>query len=137
MNMFQEGGWWMYPITLVGLGLVPEAIILAEIGLSDRHRNRLPMFGVTLIVSGFAPLALGAVGYALNMQLVRAALATVTDSVDRETILAAAQGEALTTIIWGLMLSVFPVCAGCVLLGVGLSRLPRFQADAHAPVHLS
>lgn len=128
VQLFQEGGWWMYPITFLGLGMVPETIVLAVIGLNDHHRNRLPIFGVALIVSGFAPLALGAVGYGLNMESMRGALEHVSE-LDRATILAAGTGEALTTIIWGLVLAFIPVCVGCVLLGVGLSRLPRFQAD--------
>jgi hypothetical protein len=126
LQAVQEGGFMMYPIVGAGLLMVLETIVFTVIALANRERNLAVLFGVALLVSAGAVAGLGAFAYSNALSGVHAALASVNPE-DASTILAAGTGEALTTIIWGLAMGLIPCFMGFVLLGVGFSRLPRFQ----------
>lgn len=127
-ELFAEGGFWMYPIALLDCALVPLGIVLLSIGIASKQRNAL-VFAVGLIVGGLAPAMLGELANVLSMQNVEAAIVHVNPA-DAATIRAAGMAESMTTLLFGLSGSVIPVFCGFVLLGVGLGRLPRFDAEA-------
>ncbi|MEW5742508.1 MAG: hypothetical protein AB1938_26560 [Myxococcota bacterium] len=128
VQMFQEGGWWMYPITLLGCALVPLSIVLVILGAASKQRNAL-MMSLILLVAGLTPAMLGAVAQMLSMRSAEEAIVHVNPA-DAATIRAAAMSESLTTVLFGLSSSVIPVFCGFVLLGIGLGRLPRFEEQA-------
>ncbi|GMU61595.1 MAG: hypothetical protein AMXMBFR34_33580 [Myxococcaceae bacterium] len=124
-EMFQAGGWWMYPLMLLGCALVPLSIVFVSLGVASKERNAV-MFSLTLLVAGITPAMLGAVAQMMSMRAAEEAIVHVNPA-DAATIRAVALSESMTTVLFGLSLSVIPVFCGFVLLGVGLSRLPRFE----------
>lgn len=127
LQMFQEGGFWMYPLALLNCALVPLSIVFLALAAGSKSRNAL-VFALILLVAGLAPAMLGQVAQTLAMQGAEDAIRSV-DPADASTIRAAAMSESMTTFLFGLSGAVVPVFCGFVLLGLGLSRLPRFEGS--------
>jgi len=74
------------------------------------------------------PAVLGEAGFMQGMSAAEKAI-VFANPMDQATIRAAARGEALTTVIMGLWLSLVPTFGGAVLLGLALMR----RAGAQRP----
>ncbi len=121
---FNEGGSWMYPITLLG-GLLPLlALGFLVVGFVSKSNRALPL-SIVLLVLAVLPPALGAMGARFARADAAEAIAMASPE-DQEVIRIGTESELLNLTLWGLWAALLPGVAGCALLGVGLSRLPRF-----------
>jgi hypothetical protein len=125
VELFREGGIWMYPISLLDCGLVALSIVLLTIGISSKRRHAL-VFAAALIASGLVPPMLGELAHVLGMQEAEAAIARAHPA-DAAILRYGFQAESMSPLLFGLSGSVIPVFCGFALLGVGLGRLPRFE----------
>ncbi len=121
---FNEGGFMMYPIVLsglfllvLGLGLLIATLVTRKLALT---------FAAVMIIGAGVPAMLGLAGFSMGMSGSREAVAHAA-AEDREVILLAAEGEALTCPTWGYGFSVVPTLLGFALLGLGLNRLDRLK----------
>lgn len=125
-NSFATGGPMMYPIVLAGL-LLP----LVGLGLLVRTRvtrRRALSFSAVMLVGAAVAAILGGVGYEWNVRQGEAALREQRPDVrDLEHIHLGIEAEALTCVTWGFGAAIVPTLLGFALLGLGLSRRPRFQ----------
>ena len=83
-------------------------------------------FAAVMIIGAGVPAMLGLAGFSMGMSGSREAVAHAA-AEDREVILLAAEGEALTCPTWGYGFSVVPTLLGFALLGLGLNRLDRLK----------
>lgn len=121
---FNEGGWWMYPITLLGCLLPLLALGFVIAGVVSKSNRALPL-SLALLVLSVLPPALGALGKRFEHAKADEAIAMASPE-DQEVIRIGTEAELLSLTLWGLWAALVPGVAGCALLGLGLSRLPRF-----------
>jgi hypothetical protein len=122
---FAEGGWAMYPLTFLMCLLPLVALVLLVVGIVSKKNVALPL-GVGLLVAAFVPPALGIAAMALSRATAEEAIA-MADPQDQATIRMAAEGELLVLSSTGTSAALCPGFIGCVLIGLGLARRPRFS----------
>jgi hypothetical protein len=122
---FTEGGIWMYPITLLGCLFFALALVFVVVSLVSKTNRALPL-SIALLVLAVLPAGLGALAAQFSRAAAEEAIAHV-DPLDQATIRAAAESESLNTEVAGLGAALVPAFIGCLLLGLGLSRLDRFK----------
>ncbi len=127
-SFWVEGGWWMYPIALLGCAMLPATLVAFVVGVTSKKASLLMPLAIGLLCVGLLPAVLGEAGFLQGMSAVEKAIA-FANPVDQATIRAAARGEALTTLILGLWMSLAPTFGGSVLLGLALMR----RAGAPSP----
>lgn len=126
-SSFAEGGVWMYPVALLGCVLVLASLICVILGVISTTNQALPL-AIVLLVLAVLPPGISAIGVRLGRANVETIMATVNED-DRATIRAACEAELLNLTLAGLSASLIPSVLGCVLLGLGLSRLHRFRTS--------
>ncbi len=122
---FIEGGMWMYPLAALGCLLPLLALLFTVLAVTSSTRRVLPL-SFALLVMAFLPATIGAMGGQAARRATEQALVNVNPA-DVATIRAGAESEALNLQIWGFGAALIPGVMGCLLLGLGLSRLPRFN----------
>jgi hypothetical protein len=120
-QFWMEGGWWMFPIALLGCSLVPATLMAFILGLTSKKASLVMPLAIGLLCVGLLPAVLGEAGFLSALRTVDEALMHVNPQ-DAATIRAAGRSEALTTIIFGLWTSLVPTFGGAVLLGLALMR---------------
>lgn len=123
---FTEGGVWMYPISALGCLLPLLALAFVVLALVSKTNRALPL-SIALLVLAIIPPSLGAMGARSARRSTEDALVNVNPA-DVATIRAGAESESLNLQTWGFGAALTPSVVGCLLLGLGLSRLPRFNA---------
>lgn len=121
---FAEGGWAMYPLTFLLCVLPLVALVLLMVGLVSKKNLALPL-GVGLLIAAFVPPAVGLAAMALGRASAEEAIALASPE-DQATIRMAAEGELLVLSTTGTSAALCPGFIGCVLIGLGLARRPRF-----------
>jgi hypothetical protein len=122
---FAEGGWAMYPLTFLLCVLPLAALVLLVVGIVSKKNLALPL-GVGLLVAAFVPPAIGLAAMALGRSTAEEAIAMASPE-DQATIRMAAEGELLVLSTTGTSAALCPGFIGCVLIGLGLARRPRFS----------
>jgi hypothetical protein len=121
---FERGGFMMYPILLMGVLMPMLGVGLLTASLVTK---RLAMgFAAVVLIGAAVPAVLGLTGYAMGVSAGEAAVRSANPE-DQEVMRHAVEGEALTCTTWGYGFAIVPALLGFALLGLGLSRLPRFQ----------
>lgn len=123
---FVEGGIWMYPIAALACLLPLLAMVFLVMGATATTNRALPL-SVALLVLSVLPPSLGTLGARFARAEVEQILNSV-DPADRATIQAGAESELMNLTLWGFGAALIPGLLGCILLGIGLSRLKRFRA---------
>lgn len=127
-----EGGWWMYPIALMGCALLPATLVAFVVAVTSKKASLVMPLAIGLLCVGLLPAVLGEAGFLQGMGAVEKAI-TFANPEDQATIRAAARAEALTTIILGLWMSLVPTFGGAVLLGLALMRRASATSTETAP----
>lgn len=126
-DAFNEGGSYMYPIAALGCLLAVLSVAFLVVAMVSRAHTLT--LALVLLGGAIAPVSLGVLAEAFAMTTAEVAIAHAHPD-DREAIRIGSLGEALNLRIWGLGGSVLPTLVGLTLLGLGLSRLERFQRPA-------
>ncbi len=125
-QMWAEGGTFMYPIALLALLSLPAAPLVVILAVVGRRGSRVPLILSTVLCAlGLLILATGFLGWQMALRNVEEAVAHVNPD-DREIILAAGRSEARVLIMFGAAACLPSLLTGVALLGLGLSRLPRY-----------
>lgn len=127
-QFWMEGGWWMFPIALLGCALLPATLVAFILGLTSKKASLVMPLAIGLLCVGLLPAALGEAGFLSALRTVDEAIVHVNPA-DAATIRAAGRSEALTTIIFGLWQSLVPSFGGAVLLGLALMRRASVRAS--------
>jgi hypothetical protein len=127
-EFWEAGGPWMYPIALMGAVALVATLalgVVAAVARDEAGSRTTLVLSSTLVALGLATLLLGIVGWLMCMRNVELAIATVNPD-DMEAIRAAGNAEARSPLILSVLLAFLPLCGGVALMGLGVSRLPRF-----------
>jgi hypothetical protein len=117
-ELFQEGGFWMYPIAALQLVSMIAIVVALIVALTTKgHDGKL---GIGLGVLGVLPLVLGITGRAWGLRMMEEALVHVSAD-DAETIRAMGHAEALAPVLFGLFVAL-------PLLAFGTLMSARFFA---------
>lgn len=123
-DSFNEGGWLMYPISLLGCLLPVLALVFVIVIVASKGQRALPL-SLALLVLSVLPPSMGALGARFERAKAEEAV-FMADPMDREVIRMGVEAETLNLTLLGLWSALLPSVIGCVLLGVGLSQRPRF-----------
>jgi hypothetical protein len=121
---FQEGGAAMLPLSALGCLLPLAALVLLVVGIASK-KNRALRLGVGLLLAALLPPAIGLAAAALGRSQAEDAIAAA-DPEDAVMIRMAAEGDALMLNATAASGALCPGFVGCVLIGIGLARRPRF-----------
>lgn len=105
-----DGGWVMYALLVVTL----------------RTQRRAITFGVAMLACALLPLALGQLGLSSSALSAEESITRAAPRY-RELVRVGFRGEGLHATAWGYGAAAFPSFLGCLLLGLGASRLERFK----------
>jgi hypothetical protein len=131
VRFWQAGGPWMWLIALLGLLGQTVSLVLGLLVLLWRRRpTRFPVIACAVLCAlGLLIVAVGFAGHRAGLAQVEAVLAMV-NADDRETIRAAGHSEARAPLIFGTLAGLPPLFMGIALLGLAVSRLPRYAPRA-------
>jgi hypothetical protein len=121
---FAEGGWAMYPMTLLMCLLPGFGVAFLTAGILSKRNLALPLSAALFLLSILGP-AFGIWAEASSMrESERAVMMAAPD--DKELLMNAARGESMVVREWGFATAAIPLLLACVLAGIGLTRLERF-----------
>lgn len=120
----------MYPLLLLAMGLLPAAIGLLALHLTEGRKRGTRLFALFALGYGILPIGLGALGTASGLRTMEQALASVQPQ-ERELIRSYGEAESAVPQRFGLLIGL-PM----LLLGGGMlvTARPRRQEDAPKPV---
>ncbi|MBI5478034.1 MAG: hypothetical protein HY906_04215 [Deltaproteobacteria bacterium] len=118
---FQEGGFAMFPILLLGVvGLVGTIAGLA-IGLSSRRRGTPLAFGAGLLAVAVLCVGIGGASYLMAEMKIDAALVAVAPEM-RDELRTVGRAEARVALTFGGGAAALPAIGGLLLVALGLAR---------------
>jgi len=126
---FQEGGFAMFPILLLGIVGLAGTVAGLAVGLSSRRRGTPLAFGIALLAVALLCVGIGGVSYLVAQQRIDAALAGVDPDM-RDRLRAVGESEARVSLTFGGGAAALPALGGLVLVALGVARGHEPRAGA-------
>jgi hypothetical protein len=123
--MFLEGGWAMYPLSLLMCLGPPLSFVFLTVTFLSKNNFAWALSAMLFLFSILGP-AFGVWAESNAMHQAAEAVETVSP-LDYEVFMTAAKGESMAIRVLGISTAAIPLFFASILAGIGLSRLDRFQ----------